>query len=223
MTIIDDLMESLKKPEKQIGLAAFIVITLIMGWVFHHAAATTDVLSIGGTGGKQYDIKFNETSEDMSPISGSSNEGDTTTEIIFIDHTNITKITFKLTWSDDTYTLNPDDTFLLTIKTPDDAEFQANFTPSDSESSNSEEIIIEAGINSLPETMRVKASSIEDAAEYYTTDLGSGNWTAEITLEDAQPDYILINDNSNDWTLDVTIHYYTATIKEATEEIDDEA
>lgn len=221
MTFIEDLIESMHKPKNYVGLVAFMGIIIVMGYVFHHAAANTDVVSIGGQGSTLFNLKFNETSEDMSPISGNTNEGETTIENIPINHTNITKITFKLTWSDD---VPPADTFILTIKAPEDADFQTNFTPTDSESSSSGEIIIEAEINTLPETISVKADSPTNAASYHTTYMGSGDWTAEIELEDAQPDgFIFDPDSSNDWTLDVTIHYYTAIIKEATEEIDDEA
>lgn len=224
MKFIDELIEGLKKPKNQIGLVAFVLTTIAMGAIFNHASATTDVVPIGGHGAKQFTIKFKEYNESYTTISDSTKQGETTHKDITINHTNITKISFKLTWNDD---MPPDDTFKLTISPPEGSNLKGNFTTSNPESSNSGEIIVEVNIKTLPSTVRVRADSKAKAAEYNKTYFGSGKWGADIKAVDCPPDpYIPFApdpDDGNEWTLEATIYYYIGDIKEAKEEITKEA
>lgn len=165
-------------------------------------------------------VSFSMESEVALNQDGHTNEGQTTEIVLDLtedDYLNITSIDFQLSWNDDLQSPigGANDEFELTITHPENLEEEPTYSPSASESSSNEQIDISAGLQEVPENVEAETgSSEEEISNKYITKVGYGSWKIEVSCNSAgdRDPTPLGQDNGNDWTLTVTVHYYTATV-----------
>jgi chitodextrinase len=153
--------------------------------------------------------------------SGYLDEEESDHRITKIEILNVTRIMFNLSWIDNIPYIGepplaepqPNDDFILNITSPDEEYYEKG-------PSASQKIIIYAPksgvLNAIPSEFTQEAESAEilenEIAKNFTSDGGTGDWEANITLQEAGSaiDFPLPidADNGNDWTLTVVCFYY---------------
>lgn len=160
---------------------------------------------------KEFFITFDEHQLDPINITGYTYEGETTEICQNISVLNITKVHFVLTWIDDITSKGcipmggAFDTFDLYVIDP-------NRTVYNNESKY-EYIDINVNGSELPTNQSFNASSVDEVGNFYISSEKMGNWTIRIKVE-AEGYTFASYDEGNDWTLSITVYYYTGTITE---------
>jgi len=133
-------------------------------------------------------LKLAESSFSLPTVSGHTGEGASSAESVNVADMNITRIQFRLEWSDD---IGSNDQFSLQVEGP--------AGQSDNGDDSSGSIVLEIEISDM-------------ASATGATDNGTGDWQVTISAVDCPglmprlPD----RDSGNDWVLSVEFHYYEA-------------
>lgn len=192
-----------------IGIVGAVILVAALTGVFYYEGSSAE----GADGANEYDLTWDTRTTDGPGVDGETQEEETTTETLTVEAANITEATFTLTWTDDTGSA---DTFNVTVTSP------AGET--ESASGDSEELSVTfENINTVPPDGTVSGDSEEDArsqaADQYTATRGQGDWTVEITCEnagDANPvgtGPAIEEDDGNSWELASELTVYEAQLR----------
>jgi|GEM_PF-930432 len=174
---------------------------------------------IDDNGGRASDVKtieivlreYNITwKEDMKSIeySNTTLEGMSNYVEYMADILNITKVVFRLTWSDDIHPFQTEnDLFELNATSPD------GVTKSSSSMEGKIEITFE--ITTKPETFKIFARSCEEACKIvgdaFMSELGLGKWLGKVSALECGDGFTQIGfmrDTKNSWELTIECYYY---------------
>jgi PKD repeat protein len=171
---------------------------------------------------RTYLVEWKEESLVINPENGELLEGESELFSSKINVLNLTRVRFNLTWTDNKPFYGnpplpqgePNDDFLLNITSPDEEFFEKG-------PSSSEKINIYAPktgtMNQIPQSFEIESESKQilkrSLAPNHTSDLGTGDWTVNITLINAggrlgEPNA----DFGEDWNFNVICRYYYSYI-----------
>lgn len=194
------------KKDLIIGLIGTAILVTAMIGVFRFEAAQAS---------SAYDITFTSSSEAGPGEAGRLEEGETAEVTLNLTTRNLTRIEFKLTWTDDVMQSAPD-SFELHLTSPDGRNFTA---PADEDG---DLVIIVEDLAVTPPAVQESGTSREAVEERvidkYATTGGVGLWTVAIVLVEAGDtaapagNLAIQQDNGNEWTLETTLTAYRAEI-----------
>jgi hypothetical protein len=145
---------------------------------------------------------------------GYTNETESNLTSIYINKTNLTRLSFTLTWVD--YSIGPGDIvfgeldeFIIEIFTPENESIKNIRTEKQSKTSRVSTICVDYTLNPIPNDKSLEGK------------LGLGRWWIKISCLNAMgieyscdcPSAEPIEDNGNSWTLTITGTYYESKIQ----------
>jgi PKD repeat protein len=165
---------------------------------------------------RTYEISWNLVPRSLPQVSQYSAENTTSNQTVSIAYDNMTRIEFRLTWTDDIRhwllgTFNDD--FWLRVTDPqNNTQFLRDMKGN---------ISLNFTITDAPSPLTVQAKSPDEAlaevGSRFATSMGRGDWSAQITLGEAEGAQDLTNndlDLGNNWKLDVRCFVYEMVITE---------
>lgn len=192
-----------------IGVVGAVILVAALTGVFYYEGSSAEA----PTGANEYDLSWASLTTEGPGLEGDTDEGETTTETVTVEADNITDVEVVLTWTDDT---GSPDTFNLTVTSPSGE--------TRSVTGDSEEISVTfEGINEVPSEDTIAGDSRDDArsqaAHQYTATRGQGDWTVEVTCDEAG-DVNPIGagppveeDDGNSWELSSELTVYEAQVQ----------
>ena len=200
------------KKDLVIGIVGTLILLTAMVGVFRYEAAQR---------GSSYDVAWAETSPiSLQAVEGATNEGETTEQAVNVTNLNLTRIEFKLEWTDSTANSGPDE-FEVRVTSPTGETQTAT-------ASAGEVSVVFENLSQPPPAVRLLGSDQDairaQAARDYASTAGVGTWNVTITLTSAgdiapvpgqAPLPQQLQDVSNEWTLTPIVTVFEATLTPA--------
>lgn len=198
------------KKDLVIGIVGTAILVLAMIGVFRFEA---------GQPGASYAVTWPTSEVTSAPVEDRTTEGESTVAAVVLNETNVTRVVFDLTWTDDVADSGPD-SFEVSIVSP------TGEVRNGTGDNGRIEVVFE-GVNAQPTDMTLIGSDDADADARlragFTGQRGVGTWNVTVTVveagDQAVPDPTgtgsvppIAADNGNEWTLTPKLTVYRAQI-----------
>lgn len=187
------------KKDLVIGIVGTVILVVAMIGVFKYEASRG--------GGSSFQVTWAEATAAGPSESGTLQEGASDAKDLDVNATNVTKIEWTLSWTDD---VGNNDAFEFVVTSPSGVNRTG-------EGSNGKASVVFENLTAMPAEMRILASSEADAeariARDATTTAAQGVWVVSIRLASApgqaSPGGVDVPpDNGNAWSLTSTLTVY---------------
>lgn len=193
------------KKDLVIGIVGTLILLTAMVGVFRYEAAQR---------GSSFDVDWSTREVAAAPVDGGTNERETTTQSVNVTDLNLTRVEFRLEWTDEANT-GPD-AFEVTVTSPTGETQTAT-------ADNGQLSVVFENLSAPPPPVRLLGSDESavraQAMRDYASAAGTGTWTVSITLTSAGDLGGLpagqVGDNANAWTLTPVFTVYEATFTAA--------
>jgi hypothetical protein len=184
------------KKDLVIGIVGTLILLTAMVGVFRYEAAQR---------GSSFDVTWETREVSLAAEDGATNEQESTALSVNVTQLNVTRIEFRLEWTDSTANSGPDE-FELTVTAPGGA-------PKTARSSEGVVSVVFENVSGVPTDVRLLGSdevAVRQQALSYASTAGTGAWNVTVTLVDAgdisgvpgqAPIPAQLQDVSNEWTL----------------------
>lgn len=193
-----------------VGIVGAVILIAAMVGVFYYEGTNE---AVTGTGGSGWTVTWPTATTGGPSANGQTNEGQTSSQKVMIDASNLTKVEFTLTWTDD---VGSADEFILKVTPP------GGGAAKEASGSASPLTVTIDGCNGVPSEDDVGGSDEADAqsrlARTHTTSGCSGEYAVDITLttagdaRDPTGTIVITNDGGNAWTLGTRLTSYSSEV-----------
>lgn len=204
-----------------VGILGAVILVAAMVAIFYYegtqAPGTTTTGGGGGTGPLTFTWQ-NRTADGPS-VNGQTAEGETSQDAVTIEQQNLTRVTFRLTWTDENVPQNQPDRFLLRVTSPDNQTEEA-----EGENAAGQQGLVEVTFSPLNQVPGLERGTTADLARLAGT-IGMGEWRIEVQLLAAGdpgapgvpplPGQLPVADTGNAWELATELNYYEAQVSSA--------
>ncbi|HEX2022546.1 MAG TPA: hypothetical protein VHH36_07520 [Candidatus Thermoplasmatota archaeon] len=197
------------KKDMVIGIVGTAILVTAMVGVFRFEAGQT---------GSSFDVAFPTTASFTTSETGRTTLDAPTPLQVDVNASNLTRVVWTLTWTDDEPTSTGADTLVLKVTSPSGKTQEA-------QAANGTVTVVFEDLNPPPAPARLagsdRAAAEARARDLYTTTGGAGAWNVTVTVASTgaqqvpNPGLPVPIDDGNDWTLGVEGQSYRAELTPA--------